>query len=407
MTRTRGNTKAVKSKPVTIKLDELAAESKKAYGGNVIIPSNKTLPVSHLPSGIFAFDLATLGGWPDGHMGLIHGWEHSAKSFITLKTAVQAQRKYPEKSVVILDAEGHFDDIWATKIGLDHDRARVVHLDSGEQYGDMLDAIVNLEEVSLLILDSVPALIPLDDINKSAEDEVRMAARAKIMGRICSSIISARPKMVKAGHKPVTSLFVNQNRDNITTSRFAPEDKIGGGNMQRFLSMMSVATKAPLVKNRKVVKGALENEIIVSDDYEFTLKKPKTGYHTLTGKYTMVKSPLHSRLNEADIDDMLDVVRYAKKLGMIGGGGKNQTFMMFPDEVFAPENGVAALSMMAKRIEEDPYIYSLTKAVIVALVRIMNDRSPVPADDYLMGHTSEEITPYLNTLAEMKNAKTD
>ena len=403
MTRTRSN--ETKTKPVTTKLDALTAESKKAYGGDVILPSDKTLPMSHLPSGIFAFDLATFGGWPDGHMGLIHGWEHSAKSFLTLMTAVQAQKKYPDKTVVILDAENHYDADWATKIGLDHTRARVVHLDSGEQYGDMLDAMVNLEEVSLLILDSVPALIPMDDINKSAEDEVRMAARAKIMGRICSSIIAARPKMVKAGHRPVSTLFVNQNRDNITSSRFAPEEKIGGGNMQRFLSMMSVATKPPLVKNRKVVKGVMSNEIIVSDDYEFALKKPKSGYHTLTGKYTLVKSPLHARLDEGNIDDMLDVVTYAKKLGMIGGGGKTQTFMMFPDEYFAPKDGATALSVMAKRIEEDKHIYSLTKAVIVAAVRMMNEKPPVPADDYLMGHTSEEIVPYLNTLAEIQNAK--
>ena len=403
MTRTRSN--ETKTKPVTTKLDALTAEAKKNYGGDVIIHTNETLPVSHIPSGIFAFDLATLGGWPDGHTGLIYGWEHSGKSLLTLKTAVQTQKKYPDKTVVILDAEGHFDSDWATKNGLDHSKARVVNLHSGEQYGDMLDAMVNLEEVSLVIVDSIPALIPLDDINKSAEDEVKMAARARIVTRMYSSIISARSKMVKEGNRPVTVLLINQYRDNVGGGRFAPEEKVGGGRAQHFLSMLSVATKTPMVRDRKVVKGVLENEIIVSDDYGFALKKPKAGYHTLTGSYTLVKSPLHARLDVGDIDDMLDIVKYAKKLGMIGGGGKTQTFMMYPDETFAPKDGASALSVMAKRIEEDKHIYSLTKAVIVAAVRMMNEKPPVPADDYLMGHTSEEIVPYLNKLAEIQNAK--
>ena len=330
---------------------------------------------------------------------------NSCKTTTTIKTIAAAQRKYPHLTPVYLDAETHYDKDWFAKNGVNIDNLEVIqNLGAGEAYADMLDAVARSGEVSVIVLDSIPALIPLDDTEKSAEDEIKMAARAKIVSKIYSNLINARQQMIRQGKHPATAILVNQYREKIGAfQQYGTPTTLPGGNAQRFLSYLSLEVKK--AKVQEVTDPETGFKVPVANEHGFSIKKPKAGCAFDSGTFIFVRSDLHERCKQGDIDDAATVITYAKKLGMIRGGGKKQTFVMFPDETFAPEGGTKALSFMAMRLVEDPEIYSLTKAVIVAMVRLRNGKDAVPHDNYLCGHTSEEILPIIQRVVEFNDGE--
>ena len=110
------------TKPVTSDKPEegslLAVMGKiaKLHGNNVIRPARQALSTfQHLPTGIFTLDMALFGGFPESMINVLIGWESSGKTTISMRVAAAAQRKYPDRRVVFIDAEGTFAPDWAEK----------------------------------------------------------------------------------------------------------------------------------------------------------------------------------------------------------------------------------------------------------------------------------------------------
>lgn len=205
--------KTVRDIPVPKELDKVLAELRKQHGNSVVVAGNKVRPPWRIPTGIFSFDLATLGGIPHSRCSMVHGPKHSGKSTIADRIIMGAQQTIPDGRVVKIDVEGTHDSVWSSKIGVDMESLLLSQAESGEQAVDIAVAMVHTREVSLIVVDSLAGLVPIKEQDSDA-DQALVGLQSKMITSMMRKITSAQIKERHRGHH-VTVLTINQQRSKI------------------------------------------------------------------------------------------------------------------------------------------------------------------------------------------------
>lgn len=283
--------------------------------GEIITGGHIEPHFQHIPTGIFTLDMATHGGIPEGLVTLLYGWESSGKTTLTMKTLASAQRKYPNKGVAVIDIEGTFDRNWARQNGVDTDAMLYSNPISGEQALDVADALSRAENVSCLVVDSLAALIPTKELAKSFEDAV-VGEQARLIGRFVRKLQQAFLDERKRGHKPAIML-INQWRYKVGITHGDPRT-LPGGMPQHYVAGLKIDIKNKEQKGR----DARDIEIMGHNEHSFTIAKNKIGNGIREGEFKMIRDPSHP-YGPGFIDDAKTVVSWAKKIGLVTGGGQS------------------------------------------------------------------------------------
>lgn len=165
------------------KIKEVISEGVKTYEDPELITVGVNFnDPTRLPSGLFAFDLPTGGGVPLGRITLMYGKEDSMKTSVCLKLIAQAQKLFPKKAAVFVDVEGVFSKNWARILGVDVDKLVMVQPSNAEQVVDLVEDILHTDDVSIIVVDSLAALITQHEIDKSAEDVI-VAKTASVINK--------------------------------------------------------------------------------------------------------------------------------------------------------------------------------------------------------------------------------
>jgi RecA/RadA recombinase len=167
------------------------------------------------------------------------GQPHSGKTTAAVVEMAAFQRANPEKTCVYVDVEHSLDLQFQAKMtGLDLNRMYYMnpaHL-SGEQ---ILDAIIDMqkdaEDIGMIVLDSIPALLPADVLENDISKDVGMRGTiAKPLHKFLiemSSLLSKKENIL---------ILINQVRQVGTTFTGAPIYKEPGGDGPRYYSSVSV-----------------------------------------------------------------------------------------------------------------------------------------------------------------------
>jgi len=124
------------------------------------------IDVDVIPSGSLALDLALgVGGYPRGRIVEIYGPESSGKTTLTLHAIAEAQKK--DLNCAFIDAEHAFDPTYAKNLGIDLDSMIISQPDNGEAALEIADTLVRSGAVDLIVIDSVAALVPQVELEKS------------------------------------------------------------------------------------------------------------------------------------------------------------------------------------------------------------------------------------------------
>src|SRR4051812_42023964 len=100
--------------------DALALINKKEGVGSVyMIGDFKPVPMERLGTGSIGLYDLTGGGYPEGRIIELDGWESSGKTTLALLAVAFAQRKYPDKVAVYVDGENALDLTYARMLGVD------------------------------------------------------------------------------------------------------------------------------------------------------------------------------------------------------------------------------------------------------------------------------------------------
>ena len=204
---------------------------KKMHGQTAIMPlgSTETLKVDVIPSGSLAVDIALgIGGFPRGRVVEVYGPESGGKTTLTLHLIAQAQKL--GGVCAFIDAEHALDPVYARKLGVDVDNLLVSQPDNGEQALEIAETLIKSGAVSVVVIDSVAALVPRAELEGQMGDP-QMGLMARMMSQ-------ALRKLTAVTSKSSTCLvFINQIREKIGVLFGNPETTTGGRALKFYASV--------------------------------------------------------------------------------------------------------------------------------------------------------------------------
>lgn len=217
----------------TSKLKTTIENINKIYGINSIISfTDESIDrkISSISSGSLAFDSALgIGGFPVGRIIEIFGPESSGKTTVTLHLIAEAQKKYPNKRASFIDAEHAFDPTYAENLGVNIQELLFSQPSSGEEALEIAEALIKTGEVSVVVIDSVAALIPQAELDDNYGNS-KMGLQARLMSQAMRKINGL------VSNSETILFFTNQLRDKIGIVYGSPEVTTGGNALKFYAS---------------------------------------------------------------------------------------------------------------------------------------------------------------------------
>lgn len=198
--------------------------------------NSPALVLERTPIGIAQLDEMLGGGLPIGRCIEAYGPESTGKTLIAQYMAAAFQRT-EKPQVLLFDLEHCFDATWWRMSGVDTDKLLVSSPATGEQVIDIMVQMVEAsDELGLIIVDSIPAMIPspVADTEKSAEDNKQPGLVAKLVSLMYYKMNGP------IAEKGITLLVTNQMRANI--GGYDELAALPGGKAQRHFNQIIIRT---------------------------------------------------------------------------------------------------------------------------------------------------------------------
>jgi recombination protein RecA len=201
--------------------------------------------VEAISTGSIGLDAALgIGGLPKGRIVEIYGPESSGKTTLALHVIAEAQKK--GGICAFIDAEHAFDETYAKNIGVDTDKLRLSQPDYGEQALEEADRLIGSGAISVIVIDSVAALVPKAELEGEMGD-AKMALQARLMSQACRKLTGT------VSRTGTLLIFINQLRSNI--GNMYVFEVTSGGNALKFYASVRLDVR----KIGKILDG--ENQI--------------------------------------------------------------------------------------------------------------------------------------------------
>jgi recombination protein RecA len=219
--------------------------------GAIMKLSEKThVNVPVIPTGSIGLDLALgVGGIPRGRVSEIYGPESSGKTTIALHIIAEAQKL--GGTCAFIDAEHALDINYARRLGVNTDDLLISQPDYGEQALEIADLLVRSNAVDLVVIDSVAALIPQNELEGNM-GETQVGGQARLMSH-------ALRKLTGSIHKSRTAvIFINQIRMKIggmVGYGANPETTTGGHALKFYATVRLDVRKIQSLKDKEEVFG--------------------------------------------------------------------------------------------------------------------------------------------------------
>ena len=203
--------------------------------------------VEAIPTGSLALDAALgIGGVPKGRIIEIYGPESSGKTTLALHILAQAQKQGGE--VAFVDAEHALDPDYAAALGVDTDNMLVSQPDTGEQALEITDALVRSGAVDAIVVDSVAALVPKQEIEGEMGDTF-VGLQARLMSQALRKLAGTISKT------NCVVVFINQLRMKIGVMYGNPETTTGGNALKFYSSVRLDVRRVEAIKEGGNVIG--------------------------------------------------------------------------------------------------------------------------------------------------------
>lgn len=258
--------------------------------GNVLKNITKQSPTSistadnvpkltRLPFGMLEMDAATNGGIPYNRISIYWGIEGSGKGNLAYNNIRESQRINPRKVVVFVDAEGTFDPSWAEKFGINLEMLIIFKPETGEDAVDAIIAFLKAEEVDLVVVDSLPALVTTRELERSV-DTAEVGGNSLLIKRLMVKAVAVLSQEEGRGHR-VALVCINQVRLKIGQMHGNPED-MPCGKAPKFFSSLIIKLYAKDVHDK-----AINADKAAFRETNVTITKSKVLINARTTTYKM------------------------------------------------------------------------------------------------------------------------
>ncbi len=226
----------------------LAQIEKQCGKGSIMrLGENAGMEVKSVPTGSLSLDVALgIGGVPKGRIIEIYGPESSGKTTLALHIVAEVQKQGGEAAFI--DAEHALDPIYANALGVDTDSLLVSQPDYGEQALEITEALVRSGAVEVVVVDSVAALVPKNEIDGDMGDS-HVGLHARLMSQALRKLSGAIAK------SSCIVIFINQLREKVGVIYGNPETTTGGRALKFYASVRLDVRKSEQLKNGSEIIG--------------------------------------------------------------------------------------------------------------------------------------------------------
>ena len=203
--------------------------------------------VEVISTGCLQLDMALgVGGLPRGRIIEIYGPESSGKTTVALHVVAEAQKA--GGTAAFIDAEHALDPVYAKALGVDIDELYVAQPDNGEQALDICEALVRSGAIDVVVIDSVAALVPKQEIEGEMGDTF-VGLQARLMSQALRKLAGTIAKT------NCVVIFINQLRMKIGVMYGNPETTTGGNALKFYSSVRLDVRRIESIKEGNNVIG--------------------------------------------------------------------------------------------------------------------------------------------------------
>ena len=226
----------------------LAQIEKQCGKGSIMrLGENAGMEVKSVPTGSLSLDIALgIGGVPKGRIIEIFGPESSGKTTLALHIIAEVQKAGGEAAFI--DAEHALDPVYANALGVDTDSLLVSQPDYGEQALEITEALVRSGAVEVVVIDSVAALVPKNEIDGDMGDS-HVGLHARLMSQALRKLSGAIAK------SSCIVIFINQLREKVGIVYGNPDTTTGGRALKFYASVRLDVRKSEQLKNGSEIIG--------------------------------------------------------------------------------------------------------------------------------------------------------
>lgn len=281
-------------------MEKTLASLEKQFGaGTIMYASAKPQGIEAISTGSLLLDRAIgVGGFPIGRIVEIIGPESAGKTTLSISTIANAQKKFTDRPAAIIDMEHAISLEYVKNLGVDLDRLLISQPNNGEQALNIAKSLVETKSVSIIVIDSVAALVPQGEAEGDIGD-TNIGKQARMMSQALRILT---PLAEKNG---ITIIFTNQIRMKIGVMFGSPETPAGGEALKFYASV-----------RLDIRKKALKND----GGNETTIK--------------VIKNKVAPPFNEVKlfiewgkgIDRVAEVIELAEEQGILGKSGSWYTY---------------------------------------------------------------------------------
>ena len=240
-------------------LEQVMAEIEKQFGKGAIMKlgSDSHIEVETTPSGSLALDVALgVGGFPKGRIIEIFGPESSGKTTIALQAVAEVQKLGGRAAFI--DAEHALDPVYAKNLGVNIEELLLSQPDTGEQALEICEALVRSNAVSIVVIDSVAALVPQAEIEGEMGD-----SHVGLQARLMSQALRKLGGIINKTN--TTAIFINQLREKVGVMFGNPETTPGGRALKFYSSVRLDVRRGEQIKLGDSVIGNRTNIKVVKN----------------------------------------------------------------------------------------------------------------------------------------------
>ena len=240
-------------------LKQVLADIEKQFGKGSIMKlgDNERREIDVISSGSVALDAALgIGGYPKGRIIEIYGPESSGKTTFALHAIAEAQKAGGKAAFI--DAENALDPQYAANLGVNIDELLLSQPDNGEQALEITEALVRSGAISVIVIDSVAALVPQAEIEGEMGDS-HVGLQARLMSQ-------ALRKLAGIINKTNTvAIFINQLREKVGVMYGNPEVTPGGRALKFYSSIRLDIRRSEQIKMGSEIVGNKTNVKVVKN----------------------------------------------------------------------------------------------------------------------------------------------
>jgi len=224
---------------------------------------------------------------------------NSGKTTLTLHAIAEVQKL--GEIAAFVDAEHALDPAYASNLGVDMEKLQLSQPNSAEEALEITRMLVSSGAVGIVVVDSVAALVPQQELEKLVGDAV--------MGRQANMMSQAMRMLAGKTHNTNTIvMFINQIRMKIGVM-FGNPETTSGGNALKFYASQRVDVRR--------TDGIKEGDVLVANKTRAKVVKNKV--------FPPFKEAIFNIKYGEGIDRIEDLLTVGEEIGLVSRSGPSYT----------------------------------------------------------------------------------